>query len=201
MTPNASPPLGVDRVTLTIYGADTSMDMLSTVGELYAEIYAEPPYNDGPADVEHFTSGWSRTIDQRNFRLVVARRADEPIGFAFGLQLRSRTKWWKGALKPLPDEITAEYPGRTFAIIEIAVRRPYRQRGIGRLLHTHLTAGLSEERITLLVRLEAPAPQHAYHSWGYQAVGQIQPSPGAPVYDAMIKPLVSPAVLPRLSER
>lgn len=199
MTPSDSPPVGVDRLTLTIYGTDTSLDQRSTVGELYAEVYAEPPYYEGPAEVADFTSGWSRKIDQRNFRLVVARRADEPIGFAFGLQLRARTKWWDGALTPLPDELTAEYPGRTFAIIEIAVRRPYRQHGIGRLLHTHLTAGLSEQRITLLVRPEAPAPQHAYRSWGYQTVGQIQPFPDAPLYDAMIKPLVSPAVLPHLN--
>ena len=59
--------------------------------------------------------GWSRTIDQRNFRLVVAQKADEPVGFAFGLPLQARTKWWHGALTPLPDEVTAEYPGRTFA--------------------------------------------------------------------------------------
>jgi ribosomal protein S18 acetylase RimI-like enzyme len=190
MTPNASPPLGVDRLTLTIYGADTSVDMLSTVGELYAEIYAEPPYDEGPAEVEHFTSGWSQQIDQTNFRLVVARRADEPIGFAFGYQLRVQTQWWDGALTPLPDEITTEHSGRTFAIIEIAVRRPYRQRGVGRLLHTHLTAGLSEGRITLAVRPDAPTPQRAYRSWGYRSVGQIQPFPGGPVYDALIRSLV-----------
>jgi ribosomal protein S18 acetylase RimI-like enzyme len=199
MTPSDSPPVGVDRLTLTIYGTDTSLDQRSTVGDLYAEIYTEPPYNEGPADAEDFTSGWSRTIDQHNFRLVVARRAEEPIGFAFGLQLRTRTTWWHGALRPIPGEITTEYPGRTFAIIEIAVRRPYRQRGVGRLLHTHLTAGLSEERITLLVRPEAPAPRHAYRSWGYQPVGQIQPFPGGPVYDAMIRPLPSPTVVPQPS--
>ncbi|MFY9809414.1 MAG: hypothetical protein WCC38_04090 [Pseudonocardiaceae bacterium] len=123
----------------------------------------------------------------------MARRADESIGFAFGYRLRTQTQWWEGALTPLPDEITAEYSGRTFAIIEIAVRQPYRQRCIGRLLHTHLTAGLSEERITLTVRPDAPAPQRAYCSWGYRSVGQIQPFPGGPVYDAMIKPLAAPA--------
>lgn len=197
MTPSDSPPVGVDQLTLTIYGTDTSADQRSTVGGLYAEVYAEPPYNEGLTEAEDFTSGWSRTIDQRNFRLVVARRADEPIGFAFGLQLRARTKWWAGALTPLPDAITAEHSGRTFAIIEIAVRRPYRQRGVGRLLHTHLTAGLSEERITLAVRPEAAAPQHAYRSWGYETVGQIQPFPDGPVYDVMIKQLVAPAALPR----
>ena len=188
--------IGVDQLTLTIYGTDTALGQRITVRDLYAEIYAEPPYNEGPAEVEDFASGWPRTIDQHNFRLVIARRESEPIGFAFGVQLRARTKWWEGALTPLPDSITTEVPGRTFAIIEIAVRLPYRQRGVGRQLHAHLTAGLSEERITLLVRPEAPAPQHAYRSWGYQAVGQIQPFPDGPIYDAMIKQLRVPRTLP-----
>lgn len=187
MTPSVFRPCEVDRLTLTIYGTDTSVDMLSTVSELYAEIYAEPPYDEGSAEVEDFISGWPRVINQKNFRLVVARRADEPIGFAFGYQLQAGAKWWNNAVTPLPDGITDERSGRTFAIIEIAVRRPYRQCGLGRLLHTHLTAGLSEERITLAVRPEAPAPQHAYRSWGYQVVGQVRPFPNGPVYDLMIK--------------
>lgn len=193
---SSSSQVGVDQLTVTVYGTDTSLKQRSTVHDLYAEIYAEPPYNEGSAEAEDFASGWHRTIDQRNFRLVIARRTDKPIGFAFGVQLRTRTKWWKGALTSLPEDITAEYPGRTFAIIELAVRRPYRRQGLGRTLHTHLIAGLSEERITLLVRPEAPAAQHAYLSWGYQTVGQIQPFPDAPIYNAMIKRLRCPAAQP-----
>lgn len=183
----------VDQLTLTIYGTDASLNQRSTVRDLYAEIYAEQPYNEGPDDADDFASGWHRTIDQCNFRLVIARRADEAIGFAFGVQLRARTKWWNGALTPLPDDVTTEHTGRTFAIIELAVRCPYRRRGVGRQLHTHLIAGLFEERITLLVRPEAPAAQQAYLSWGYRAVGQIQPVAGAPIYTAMIKQLARPA--------
>jgi ribosomal protein S18 acetylase RimI-like enzyme len=129
------------------------------------------------------------------YRLQLSTRCrtaiQQAIGFAFGFQFPAQTKWWNGALTPLSDDITAERPGRTFAIIEIAVKRPYRRRGVGRLLHTHLTAGLSEERIMLLVRPNAPAPQHAYLSWEYQPVGQIQPFPDEPGDDAMIKSLVS----------
>jgi hypothetical protein len=117
---------GVDQLTITIYGTDTALAQGGAVRDLYAEIYAEPPYHEGPAEVEDFASGWHRTIDQHNFRLVIARRASEPIGFAFGFSLGARTTWWDGALTSLSDEITTEYPGRTFAIIELAVRRPYR---------------------------------------------------------------------------
>ncbi|MGH3979592.1 MAG: GNAT family N-acetyltransferase [Pseudonocardiaceae bacterium] len=189
MSAGDDPPL--DRLTLTVHGADTGSGQLGTVREIYAEIYAEPPYCEGPAEVADFASGWPRRVDKPNFRLVVAQRGDEPIGFSFGHQLPAQTRWWDGALTPLPDDVTAERPGRTFAIIEIAVRRPYRQRGVARRMHTDLTAGLPEERITLLVRPDAPAPRHAYLSWGYRPVGRIQPFPDGPVYDAMIKSLVA----------
>lgn len=56
-------------------------------------------------------------------------------------------------------------------------------------MHAELTAGLAEERITLLVRPDAPAPRRAYLCWGYQPVGRIQPFPHGPVYDAMTKHL------------
>lgn len=180
----------LDQVTLTVHGPDTGLNQLDTVSQLYAEIYAEPPYYEGSADVEDFASGWSRRVDQPNFRLVIAHRKGEPVGFGFGHQLRANTGWWDGALTALPDSIATERPGRTFAIIELAVRHPYRRQGLARQLHAHLTAGLCEERITLLVRPDAPAPRHAYSSWGYQQVGQIQPFPDGPVYDAMVKPLV-----------
>ena len=189
MTPRDCRQSGLDQLTLTVHGADTSLNQLRTVSVLYAEAYAEPPYYEGRAEVEDFVSGWSTRTNQPNFRLVIADRLNESVGFAFGHQLHLQTSWWDGALTALPDDITTERPGRTFAIIELVVRHPYRQRGVARWLHTHLTAGLSEERVTLLVRPDAPAPRRAYLSWGYQQVGRIQPFPAGPVYDAMIKSL------------
>lgn len=189
MTPRDCPQSGLDQLTLTVHGADTSLNQLSTVSALYAEAYAEPPYYEGRAEVEDFVSGWSTRINQPNFRLVIADWMSKPVGFGFGHQLHSQTSWWDGALTALPDNITTERPGRTFAVIELAVRCPYRRRGVARQIHTHLTAGLSEERVTLLVRPDAPAPRRAYLSWGYQQVGRIQPFPEGPVYDAMIKSL------------
>lgn len=99
------------------------------------------------------------------------------------------TGWWDGALTRFPAEVTTERPGRTFAIIEIAVRCAYRRRGVARRMHAELTTRLAEERSTLLVRPDTPAPRCAYLSWGYRPVGRIQPFPNGPVYDAMIQPL------------
>lgn len=179
----------LDQLALAVYDRDTARGELQIVRQLYTEVFAEPPYCEDDADVERVAAGWSRLLDQPGFRLVVAKRAEQTIGFAFGHQLLPQTHWWEGAVAPLPDEITTEWSGRTFAIIELAVRRPYRRRGVARQLHDQLVAGRTEERITLLVRPDTPVAQHAYLAWGYHQVGRIKPCAGGPVYDAMVKVL------------
>jgi len=180
----------LDDITFAVHRAGTASTQWRHVRNLYATIYAEPPYCEGAADVEDFASSWAGRLSQPSFRLVVAKHDDEPVGFAFGHQLGSRTRWWDGAREGIRAEVTVERPGRTFAMIELAVSRSHRCRGVGRELHAHVLAGLGEERVTLLVRPDVPAAQCAYRAWGYQCVGSIQPFPDAPVYDAMIKQIV-----------
>lgn len=156
--------------------------------EVYAEAYAEPPYLEGPAEVEDFARSWSARVVSPGFRLVLARDAGRVVGFAFGVELQPDTRWWSGALEPLPVDMVEEWPGRTFAVIELAVLADHRQRGIGTRLHERLLADVQTERVTLAVRPE-PEVAHAraaYERWGYRKVGQIQPGPGLPVYDVMV---------------
>ncbi len=182
----------LDGLVLAVYDNTTAPERLETVQNLYAEVYAEPPYCDGPAEVEAFASRWPRRLAQTHFRLVIAHRGGEAIGFTFGHQLGVPTRWWDGAVEPLPDSVIAEHNGRTFAIIEMGVRQPYRCRGVATQLHEHVIAGLPHERTTLLAHPEADAPRHAYTSWGYRSVGRIRPYTDGPVLDAMIKPASSP---------
>jgi GNAT superfamily N-acetyltransferase len=124
-------------------------------------------------------------------QVVLARAAADPAGFAFGHQLKEGTAWWDGALEPLPTDVTEEHTGRTFAVIELAVPKPYRQQGLARSLHSALLRDRQEQRATLLVRPEAQPARQTYTSLGYEPVGRIQPYENAPVYEAMIKTLVS----------
>ena len=177
---------GLDDVSFTVDQASTSADYTPVVRSIYASVYAEPPYCEGAEDVEDFVEAWASRRNQPGFRLVVARSAGEAVGFTFGHGLGVATRWWSGPRTCISDDVAHEYPGRTFAVIELAVVKPYRRRGIGRKLHNLLLAGLGNERVTLLVRPEAKAAQAAYRCWGYECVGQIQPFDGAPVYDAMV---------------
>jgi ribosomal protein S18 acetylase RimI-like enzyme len=168
------------------YDARSYGDILVAVGHLYAEIYREPPYNEGPDDAESFIEGMPQRAAQPAFQMIVAFADSEPVGFTFGHQLAPDTQWWEGAVTAFPEAIVRESVGRTFAIIELAVLAPYRRRGIAKTMHNALLANRSEERVTLLVRPEAAPARTAYRRWGYVRVGSIRPWRDAPLYDAMV---------------
>ena len=176
-------------IVFTVYREGTALAELASVEPVYASAYAEPPYNEGTDDVAAFGKGWPSRVAQPSFRLVIARFKARPVGFAFGHQLITTTRWWDGMLDDVDDKVTTEREGRTFAIIELAVNGVLREHGIARELHSYLLAGLTEERVTLLVRPEAKAARCAYLSWRYQPVGRIQPFIDGPTYEAMIRAL------------
>lgn len=155
----------------------------------YEEVYADPPYCEGPRDVAEFIERYHWLQAQRpGFRLVLARDDGEVVGFTIGYRLPAETAWWKNLLEPMPEDFTSETGERTFVIAELAVRKPWRRRGIAAELHARLLDGLDVERVTLTMRPEpeaAPA-QSAYAAWGYRKVGRSHPWDEAPVYDAMV---------------
>ena len=88
---------------------------------------------------------------QPGFVLAEARHGGYLVGYAFGMPLRPSTSWWRHLTTPLPDEVTAEHPGRTFALVELVVRASWRRQGIGRALHDLILRDRPEERATLTV--------------------------------------------------
>ncbi|MBT2387503.1 GNAT family N-acetyltransferase [Streptomyces sp. ISL-11] len=158
----------------------------------YEEVYAEPPYREGPRDIAEFIERFQRQARRPGFRVVLTRSDADVVGFTFGYLLSPDTLWWEGLLDPLPGEFTRETGERTFAVIELAVREPCRRCGIAAGLHARLLDGLTVERVTLTARPEPEAaPARAtYAAWGYRLVGRSQPWDDAPVYDAMVLDLV-----------
>ena len=60
---------------------------------------------------------------QPGFVLAEARNGGYLVGFAAGMPLRPSTSWWRELTTPLPDEVTAEHAGRTFAAAAVRQRR------------------------------------------------------------------------------
>ena len=96
---------------------------------LHAEVYADPPYRlagDG------FAERFRVQRRQPGFVLAEARHGGYLVGYASGMPLRPSTSWWRDLTTPLPAEVTAEHPGRTFALTDLLVRAAWRRQGIAR---------------------------------------------------------------------
>ena len=156
---------------------------------LHAEVYAAPPYG-RDEDTATFADRFRVQRRQPGYVLAEARNGGYLVGYAAGMPLRQATSWWKALTTPLPDEVTTEHPGRTFALIELLVRASWRRQGIGRTLHDLILRGRREERATLVVLPAATQAQNAFQDWGWRKIGRTRdPQPGAPVADVLVTEL------------
>ncbi len=156
---------------------------------LHAEVYADTPYwRDDDAAL--FAGRFRVQRRQPGFVLAEARHGGYLVGFAAGMPLRPSTSWWRDLTTPLPDEVTAEHPGRTFALTDLLVRASWRRQGIAQTLHDLILRNRLEERATLTVLPTASAAQNAFRNWGWRKVARTRdPHPGSPVSDVLVIPL------------
>jgi ribosomal protein S18 acetylase RimI-like enzyme len=141
-------------------------------------------------DTASFTARLRVMRRQPGFVLAEARSGGYLVGYAFGMPLRPSTSWWRNLTTPLPDEVTTEHPGRTFALIELLVRASWRRQGIAATLHDLILENRPEERATLTVPPTATPAQYAFRTWGYRKVARTRdPEPGSPVSDVLVTAL------------
>ena len=133
---------------------------------------------------------------QPGFTLVEARHGEYLVGLAAGMPLRPSTSWWRGLTTPLPQDVTTEHAGRTFAVTDLLVRASWRRQGIGRELHELLLTGRKEERAALTVPPGASAAQAAFRAWGWRKIARTRGDDAdGPLLDLLVidLPWASPA--------
>lgn len=150
--------------------------------DLYREVYAEPPYFETEEHVTTYIERFADESARSGFALVVAETDTDLVGYAYGHSFPAG-EWWHEA-----DHEPVEVRGRAkFAVIELAVRRSYRGRGVGTALMKNLLDGRPEELATLCSNPAAPARQ-IYQRWGWRPVARAYP-PSIPPMDVLVLPL------------
>jgi ribosomal protein S18 acetylase RimI-like enzyme len=130
---------------------------------------------------------WRR---QPGFALATAWHGAYLVGYACGMPLRPATSWWRELTTPLPADVTAEHPGRTFALTALSVRAPWRRQGIGWSLYDLVMSERTEERATLTLAPGNTAAQRAFRSWGWQKIARTRgQAPAAPALDVLVNTL------------
>ncbi|WP_331759982.1 N-acetyltransferase (plasmid) [Streptomyces sp. NBC_01525] len=155
---------------------------------LYREIYVDE--DTGFHDADRFADRADAYARHPGWAAVIGRGGDgEATGYAFGAPLPPGSRWWRSARRPLPAAYTEETGGRTFAVFELMVRRPWRGTGEAARIHESLLKDRPEERATLLVDAAHDAVRRRYEEWGYLRIGDQQPFEDSPVYSMMVRDL------------
>jgi ribosomal protein S18 acetylase RimI-like enzyme len=177
------------EITFQLLDGPHAAGHAAEVRALHAEVYAGSA--DGrPGAAGRLAGDFAVQCRQPGYVLAEARSGGYLVGCAAGMPLRPSTSWWRDLTTPLPEQVTAEHAGRTFALIELSVRASWRRQGIGRSLHDLILAGRPEERATLVVSPTATAAQTAFQNWGWRKIGRARnPGSDSPASDVLVTEL------------
>ena len=193
------------EITLRLLGGAEAAGSGEDVSALRAEVCGAPPHRDSTSRDSAGKDGASRDgadggFDRRfgrqrrqpGFVLAEARHGGYLVGYAFGVPLRPATSWWRDLTAALPEDLTAEHPGRTFALAELTVRAAWRRQGIGRDLHDLILDGRAEDRATAAIPVAAVPAQGAYQRWGWRkAARKHAEPPGTALLDVLLLDLAA----------
>jgi GNAT superfamily N-acetyltransferase len=173
-------------ITFQVLDGSAAGEHADELQSLHAEVYAGPPYGRGEG-AALFADRFRVQRRQPGFVMAEARHGDYLVGYAAGFPLRPSTSWWRHLITALPEDVTAEHAGRTFAVADVLVRAPWRRQGIGAALHDLVLRDRPEERATLTVLPAATPAQAAFRNWGWRKVARTRdPDPGSPVSDVLV---------------
>ena len=176
-------------ITFALLDGRQAAEHADELQALHAEVYADPPYRQ-KADAALFAERFRVQRRQPGFVLAEARSGDFLVGYAAGMPLRPSTSWWRELTTALPEDLTAERTGRTFALAELLVRASWRRQGIAGTLYDLLMEDRPEERATLVVSPAAAPAQNAFAKWGWRKVARTRdPDAAHAVSDVLLTEL------------
>ncbi|MGN2636430.1 GNAT family N-acetyltransferase [Nocardia takedensis] len=167
---------------------------LGPVCALYDRVFSAPPYTWPAGESARHRSMLERMVLSPSFGITLAwSPTGELAGFVYGIGLGDSRSWWDGFREPVDREFTREWPGRTVAVIDLAVDEKSRRRGLGRELLAEFLGGRREQRATLAVQPQVEGARAFYERiGGWSLVGrQDVPSPPmtSPVFDIYVRAL------------
>ncbi|GAB3933833.1 GNAT family N-acetyltransferase [Micromonospora vulcania] len=163
-------------VTYTVHNGTTAAPLFSPLIELYSNVYAEPPYEEGPEQVERFARGLPAEATRPGFTLVAAQDGGSLIGVAYGWTM-SVGGWWSRADQEPPGHVLV---AEKFAVMEWIVAPDRRGEGIGSRLLRRLLDGRSERYATLASDPRAAA-RRMYERAGWRQVARSALPDGTPM--------------------
>jgi ribosomal protein S18 acetylase RimI-like enzyme len=152
---------------------DGSDEQLRTIAEIYAAVFAEPPYGEDPAEnLRTFPARVRRyEAEKPELRLLVAWQDSAIVGFVLGTGIAGGD-WWRDHLVEAIDPVLAEtwLGDECFSVAELAVSVGHRRSGIAAALMDAVLDALPYTVAVLGCTVDAVAAQQFYRSQGWKVL-------------------------------
>lgn len=169
------------------FGPNQVSFIIPHLNDLYAQVYVEPPYCEGTAEVANFATRFEDQRREVGFSLTSCWRDRELLGYLYGFTLTPDCNWQDSLLtRVCAGRSVEEFQKQTAYISELLVRADARRHGIGRALHDRFLAPRAEGQALLFVHPNAHAGRIAYAKWGWRKIGYGVPFLGAGSYEALV---------------
>lgn len=152
---------------------DGDEKQLLAIAGLYADAFAEPPYEEDPVrSLVEFPDRVRRyAVEKPEFRLFHASEHGEVLGFVLGTGIGPGDWWWNRLNETLAEpHRTLWLDQQQFAIAELVVKASARRSGVGRALMKEVLADLPYDSALLACYPNAVAPQRLYASLGWTVI-------------------------------
>jgi ribosomal protein S18 acetylase RimI-like enzyme len=180
------------HAAISRHDAKSTGPLIPAISSIFAEVFGEPPYCEGPDDVVHWLKDLDVQLTRPGFELVLATEDRKPVGFAYGYTMTPDMPRWQKLVEPFmqnfPGSAQVLEQGRMFTLMEFAVLKPWRGRRVGKALHDALLERRDEPLALLTVRPDAERAQAVYATWGWRKVGH-RPRAKGPGYDVLVRAL------------
>ncbi|WP_410812571.1 GNAT family N-acetyltransferase [Micromonospora sp. 067-2] len=164
-------------LTFTAHTAASSTPLFPALVDLYAVVYAEEPYREGPEQVARFRDGLLDETARPGYTLVAAEDANGLVGAAYGWTMPAGRWWSRAGTGPPADVRNAD----KFAIMEWLVHPDQRGLHVGAELMSRLLADRPEPYATLASNPRSAA-RAIYRRAGWQQVGTSAMPDGTPMH-------------------
>ena len=154
--------------------------LLPALVDLYAMVYAEPPYQEGPEQVDRFRTSLQDEATRAGFSLITAGDGGQLVGAAYGWTMPAG-RWWSRADEQPPADIRDV---DKLAVMEWIVHPGRRGKGIGAELIRRLLED-RQERYATLASDPRSAARGMYERAGWRQVARTQLSWG-PAMDLLV---------------
>lgn len=118
---------------------------------------------------------FERHASRQGFRLAVALEQRTLVGFSWGYVGERGQYWSELVCEALPREVTADWVGGHFEVVELAVLPSYRRKRLGQALHDRLLDGVDTRCLLSTSDDESDPAVRLYLRSGWQQLGSLQP--------------------------